>query len=166
MAIYQCDDFLKTLSNVKLIEMEDTALAVKNLQNKSTVKKAAIGSSLSAEIYGMTLAEKSIETNKNNFTRFLIVSKNENKDFNKTDKASIYLELNDQQGNLSKVLEVIAKNNINLLKVQSYPIAGSDWQYYLDLEYSVYRDFKTMLLQIEHHTANIKVLGNYKKGIK
>jgi prephenate dehydratase len=168
MAIYQCDDFLSSLSNVKLIEMEDTALSVKNLQTKSSIKKAAIGSSLSAEIYGMEIAKKSIETNKKNYTRFLIISKNETEDLNKTDKASIYLELDNQQGSLAKVLEIVAKNNINLSKVQSYPIVGSNWQYYfhLDLEYDVYRDFKTMLLQIEHHTTNIKVLGNYKKGIK
>ena len=168
MAIYQCEDFLNSLPNVKLIEMEDTALSVKNLQTKSTLKKAAIGSSLSAEIYGMELIKESIETNKKNYTRFLIISKDETEDLSETNKASIYLELDDQQGSLAKVLEVISKNNINLSKVQSYPIVGSNWQYYfhLDLEYDVYRDFKTMLLQIEHHTTNIKVLGNYKKGIK
>ncbi len=168
MAIYQCEDFLSQLPKAKLIEMEDTALSVKNLQTKSNLKKAAIGSSLSAEIYGMEIAKKSIETNKKNYTRFLIISKEEVQDLNKTNKASIYLELDHQKGSLAKVLEVISKNDINLSKVQSYPIVGSNWQYYfhLDLEYDVYRDFKTMLLQIEHHTTNIKVLGNYKKGIK
>ena len=168
MAIYQCDDFLSNLKGAKVIEMEDTALSVKNLQTKSPLKKAAIGSALSAEIYGMEIAKKSIETNKKNYTRFLIISKNETEDLSATNKASIYLELDDQQGSLAKVLEVISTNNINLSKVQSYPIVGSNWQYYfhLDLEYDVYRDFQTMLLQIEHHTTNIKLLGNYKKGIK
>jgi prephenate dehydratase len=168
MAIYQCEDFLISLPNAKLIEMEDTALSVKNLETKSTLKKAAIGSSLSAEMYGMDIAKKSIETNKKNYTRFLIISKKEPENLNETNKASIYLEIADQQGSLAKVLGIIAKNKINLSKVQSYPIVGSDWKYYfhLDLEYDVYRDFKTMLLQIEHHTTSIRILGNYKKGIK
>jgi len=168
MAIYQCDEFLKSLPNVKLVEMEDTALSVKNLDNNSNIKKAAIGSSLSAEIYGKEIIRKSIETNKKNYTRFIIISKEEVKELKDTNKASIYIEVANERGSLAKVLQVISNNDINLSKLQSYPIIGSDWLYYfhLDLEYVSYRDFQNMILQIEHHTTSIKVLGNYKKGIK
>jgi len=168
MAIYQCDAFLNALPNVKMVEMEDTALSVKNLNVKSRLKKAAIGSSLSAEIYGMEIIKKSIETNKENYTRFLIISKDEVQDKKNTNKASIYLELDHKKGSLAKVLQVINNNNINLSKLQSYPIVGASWQYYfhLDLEYDAYRDFNNMILQLEHHTTNFKVLGNYKKGTK
>lgn len=168
MAIYQCDDFLNALPHTKLVEMEDTALSVKNLKNKSSVKKAAIGSSLSAEIYGMEIIKKSIQTNKENYTRFLIISKDEVPDLKSTNKASIYLELDHTKGSLAKVLQIISDNNINLSKLQSYPIIGANWLYYfhLDLEYETYRDFNNMILQIEHHTTSIKVLGNYKKGTK
>jgi prephenate dehydratase len=168
MAIYQCDEFLNSLRNVKLIEMEDTALSVKNLKEKSRIKKAAIGSNLSADIYGMEIIKKSIETNKKNYTRFLIISRNEAEDLKNTNKASIYLEVAHEKGSLAKVLHVITNNNINLSKLQSYPIVGSDWLYYfhLDLEYDSYRDFENMTLQIKHHTISIKVLGNYKKGTK
>lgn len=168
MAIYQCDEFLNSLPGVKLVEMEDTALSVKNLSNKSSIKKAAIGSNLSAEIYKMEIIKKSIETNKKNYTRFLIISKNEVENLSETDKASIYLELDNEKGSLARVLQVITNNNINLSKLQSYPIIGSNWLYYfhLDLEYDSYRDFNNMIGEIEKHTASIKVLGNYIKGEK
>lgn len=168
MAIYQCDEFLNDLSDTKLVEMEDTALSVKNLKNKSSVKKAAIGSNLSAEIYGMEIIKKSIQTNKKNYTRFLIISKDGVQDLKSTNKASIYLELDDKKGSLAKVLKIISTNNINLSKLQSYPIIGSNWLYYfhLDLEYEIYRDFSNMILQIEHHTRSFNVLGNYKKETK
>lgn len=168
MAIYQCDDFLNALPTAKIVEMEDTALSVKNLQHNTTVKKAAIGSSLSAEIYGMEILEKSIQTNKKNYTRFLVIGKDEVEDLKSTDKASIYLELDHKKGSLAKVLQIISHNNINLSKIQSYPIIGSEWMYYfhIDLEYDAYRDFNNMILQIEHHTTSAKVLGNYKKGTK
>ncbi len=168
MAIYQCDDFLNSLTTTKIIEMEDTALSVKNLNNDPNVKKAAIGSSLSAEIYGMEILEKSIQTNKKNYTRFLVIANEYVTDLKKTDKASIYIELHHEKGSLSKVLQTISHNNINLTKIQSYPIIGSDWMYYfhIDLEYDTYRDFDNMILQIEHHTTSVKILGNYKKGKK
>ena len=67
---------------------------------------------------------------------------------------------------MAKVLNVIAKNNINLSKIQSFPIVGSNWRYYfhMDLEYDSYRDFNNMELQIKHHTEDIRIIGNYKKG--
>lgn len=169
MAIYQCDEFLNTMGGVHLIEKEDTALSVKNLANQTdNSTKAAIGSDLAADIYGMEIIKRSIETNKKNYTRFLIVSKNHNTDLENTNKASIYIVVNHTKGSLAKVLDLIAKNDINLSKLQSFPILGSNWQYYfhLDLEYDNYQDFKNTLKGIADYTEDIIILGNYKKGKK
>jgi prephenate dehydratase len=169
MAIYQCDQFLKTMNNIRLIEKEDTALSVKNLTNNpNDLTKAAIGSDLAAGIYGMEIIEKAIQTNKNNYTRFLVVSKTYNTDLENTDKSSVYIVVNHTKGSLAKVLDIIAKNNINLSKLQSFPILGSDWQYYfhLDLEYDSYQDFKNATTQIKDYIQDIIILGNYKKGVK
>ena len=73
MAIYQCYDFLNSLPNVKLVEKDDTAGSVKEIKEKNLQGKAAIASSLAAEIYGMEILAPSIETNKKNYTRFLII---------------------------------------------------------------------------------------------
>jgi len=168
MAIYQCETYLNSISNVKVVETEDTALSVKNLQNISNLKRAAIGSSLSAEIYKMNILEKSIETNKKNYTRFLIISNDASSNLEESNKASIYLELDNKKGSLANVLQIISANNINLSKLQSYPIIGSNWQYYfhLDLEYEEFSDFNNSIKQINPYISGIKILGNYIKGIK
>jgi len=169
MAIYQCDQFLKTMNGIRLIEKEDTALSVKNLAtNSNNTTKAAIGSDLAADIYGMEVIERSIETNKKNYTRFLVVSKEHNKDLENTNKSSVYIVVKHTKGSLAKVLDIIAKNNINLSKLQSFPITGSDWQYYfhLDLEYDKYQGFENTKSEIKNYIQDIIVLGNYKKGEK
>lgn len=166
MAIYQCDEFLKSIPNVKLVEMEDTALSVKELELDVHLKKAAIGSRLSSEIYKHEILREAIQTNKKNYTRFLVISKEATPELEKTNKASIYLQAKHEKGSLAKVLALIANVDINLSKLQSYPILGSDWEYYfhLDLEYESYADFKKMIVAITPHTSSIKILGNYKAG--
>lgn len=168
MAIYQCYDYLNSLKNVKLIETDDTAASVKRIKENDWQNKAAISSDLSASIYGMEVIASSIETNKQNYTRFLILSKTGVENVKDTNKASVYFSLNNSVGGLAKVLDIIAKNNINLTKLQSFPIVGSSWQYYFhsDLEYDAYRNFNNAILQLSNHTSQVKILGNYKKGIK
>jgi prephenate dehydratase len=167
MAIYQCDEFLKEyIPQAKLVEMEDTALSVKELDKNLHLKKAAIGSRLSAEIYGQEILKEAIQTNKKNYTRFLVISKTATLNLEETNKASISLQAIHEKGSLAKVLALIADANINLSKLQSYPILGSDWEYYfhLDLEYESYADFQKMIVTITPHTSSIKILGNYKAG--
>ncbi|MCB9360341.1 MAG: prephenate dehydratase [Flavobacteriales bacterium] len=168
MAIYQCSDFLSSFKNVKVIETDDTAASVKRIKDNNWTTKAAISSELSAAIYEMEILTSSIETNKENYTRFLILSKNEVENVKKTNKGSIYFSLSNDKGSLAKVLELIAKNNINLTKLQSFPIIGSSWQYYFhsDLEYEAYTNFNNLFLQLKNHTVEIKILGNYIKGQK
>lgn len=167
MAIYQCYDFLNSLSNVKLVEKDDTAGSVKEIKENNLQGKAAIASSLSADIYGMEILVPSIETNKKNYTRFLIISPEANSDLINTNKASLYFSVPHTTGSLSRVLAVIAYNNINLVKIQSYPIVGEDWQYYfyVDLEYDNIAVYEKMMKEISILTCELKVLGNYKKGI-
>ena len=168
MAIYQCSEFLSKLKNVKVIETDDTAASVKRIKENNWGKKAAISSELSASIYGMEILTSSIETNKANYTRFLILSKNEIEKMKGTNKASLYFSVENTKGSLAKVLELITKNDINPTKLQSFPIVGSSWQYYFhsDLEYSAYSNFNNLILQLNNHTTKVKILGNYKKGIK
>ncbi|MCB0410330.1 MAG: prephenate dehydratase [Flavobacteriales bacterium] len=168
MAIYQCGDFLSALKNIKVIETDDTAASVKRIKKNNWKTKAAISSDLSASIYGMEILAPSIETNKENYTRFLILSKNEVDKVKNSNKASVYFSVHNRKGSLAKVLELIAKNNINLTKLQSFPIVGKSWQYYFhsDLEYDAYSNFNNLMLQLSNHTTELKILGNYKKGIK
>lgn len=168
MAIYQCGDYLDTLSNIKVIEKEDTAGSVKEIKSNNWVNKAAIASGLSANLYGMEVITPSIETNKKNYTRFLIIGKNESKELAKTNKATLYFSAAHSKGSLAEILTDIANHDINLSKLQSYPILGKTWQYYfyVDLEYDSYKSYQKMIKSITEKTTELKVLGNYNKGIK
>lgn len=167
MAIYQCCDFLNTLPGIKLVEKEDTAGSVKEIKENNLTDRAAIASSLAADIYCMEILAASIETHKNNYTRFLIISPQANKEEATANKASLYFSVPHTTGSLSKVLAVIAFYNINLVKIHSYPIMGENWQYYfyVDLEFDNLELYQKMKEEISSLTRQLKVLGIYKKEI-
>lgn len=168
MAIYQCSEFLSNLKNVKLIETEDTAASVKKIKDNQWKDKVAISSSLSASLYDMEILASSIETNKENYTRFLIISTQNKIDLNLTNKASLYFSVNNSKGSLAEILDIIATYNINLSKLQSYPIMGIKWHYYfyVDLEYDNYQNYKDMIEKIKPRVKEVSILGNYKRGAK
>ncbi|MDR2475619.1 MAG: prephenate dehydratase, partial [Bacteroidales bacterium] len=139
IAIMQCQDFLNTLSKVKVIQGDDTATIARDISKASISGQAAICSQEAAEHYGLQILEKGIETNKRNFTRFLLMADHWNVD-NLTDKTSInksslVFSLTHNEGSLSQVLSVLSFYNMNLTKIQSLPIIGREWEYlfYVDL---------------------------------
>jgi prephenate dehydratase len=172
MAIEQCQEFLNPLrrNNIKLIDSEDTALSAKRIAMGQKYGVAAIASDLAAEIYGLKILARSIETNKRNFTRFLVISSDSNykehtlrKNLN---KASIDFKLPNENGSLSRVLSVLAYYKINLTKIQSLPIVGKEWEYmfYADLVYDDYKTYRLSLDAIRPLTIGLDVLGEYEQG--
>lgn len=168
MAIYQCREYLDSLDAIRLIEKEDTAGSVKEIKTNNWRNKAAIASTLAANIYDMEVLTPSIETNKQNYTRFLVVTKNEKFLESNPNKSSIYFSVPHQQGSLAKILTVISNYGINMSKLQSYPIVGEKWQYYfyLDLEYDDYNNYQNLYKELINNTTAIFTLGNYKNGLK
>jgi prephenate dehydratase len=172
MAIQQCHEFLNPLrrNNVRLIDSEDTALSAKRIGENKLRGTAAIASDLAAELYGLKILARSIETNKSNFTRFLVVSNEKSyheHTLSKTlNKASIDFKLPNENGSLSRVLSVLAFYKINLSKIQSLPIVGKEWEYmfYADLVYSDYKTYRLALDAIRPLTIDLDVLGEYEKG--
>ena len=128
MALMQCEDFLDTLSGVKIVEHEDTALAAKDISDYDMSDTAAICSTLAAKIYGLEILVEGIETNKRNFTRFLILAKGKMLEKvqmeNSINKSSIVFVLPHSEGRLSKVLSVLSFYGINLTRIQSLPLIG------------------------------------------
>ena len=172
MAIEQCHDFLNPLrrNHVKLIDSEDTALSAKRIKENNLRGIAAIASDLAAEKYGLKILARSIETNKRNFTRFLVVS-NEKTYLNHTkikhlNKSSISFKLPNENGSLSRVLSVLAFYKINLTKIQSLPVVGKEWEYmfYADLVYNDYKTYRLSLDAIRPLTIDLDILGEYEKG--
>lgn len=169
MALMQCEEFLDTLTGIKIVEHDDTALAARDIKEKNMRSTAAICSSLAAKIYGLDILAEGIETNKRNFTRFLILAKDdmlrEVQKENNINKSSLVFILPHNEGSLSKVLSVLSFYGINLTRIQSLPIVGREWEYqfYIDLTFSDYNRYKQSIDAIMPLISNLKVLGEYRE---
>ena len=166
MAIQQCFGFLDKY-NWKLVETEDTALSAKHIHQHRSKHIAAIASKLAADIYKLDMIAPNIHTLKNNYTRFLILQNQvQTIEVMDADKASINFHTDHSKGSLAKVLTVIAESGINLSKLQSFPIPGSDWKYsfHADLEFDSKIQFTNMIKVIKRITQDLKIYGVYKKG--
>lgn len=170
IALMQCTEYLDKLPNIKIVEHEDTALAAKDVAEKQLTATAAICSEKAAEIYGLNILAKGIETNKHNFTRFLIFANpwivDEIQINEVLNKSSIVFTLPHDEGSLSKVLSVFSFYGINLTKIQSLPIIGREWEYqfYVDLKFSDLTRYRQSLQAIRPLTNELKILGEYPEG--
>ena len=168
MAILQCIDFLEKY-NWKLIETEDTALSAKQVRQHKSKHIAAIAGKLAAELYGLQIIAPNIHTQKNNYTRFLVLQREELPgSIAGANKASINFFTNHTKGSLAKVLTKIAEGGINLSKLQSMPIPGSNFNYsfHADMEFEQTEQFYRAIEKIKPLTQGIKVYGIYKNGNK
>ena len=168
MAILQCQLFFDKYPGIKLIESIDTALSAKHIFDEKIIGRGAIASDLAAEKYGLEVLASGIETNKMNYTRFLIL-KEENgfsDKINSVNKASIHFALAHKSGSLSKILSILSYYDINLSKIQSLPIMGKDWEYlfYIDVIFEDYEWYKKSLEAIKPFTSDLGILGEYEKG--
>jgi prephenate dehydratase len=130
--------------------------------------KGAIASDLAAENFGLEILAAGIETNKMNYTRFLILKEN-NGDSNGSsliNKASVHFALAHKIGSLSKILSILSYYDINLSKIQSLPIMGKDWEYqfYVDVMFDNHEWYKKSLEAIRPFTSELGILGEYEKG--
>ena len=166
MALLQCMEFLEKY-NWKLIETEDTALSAKNLHQHHSKHIAAVASKLAADLFQLKNLVPNIHTLRNNYTRFLVLQLPEaSHEIADADKASIIFQTDHSKGSLAKVLSAIADGGINLSKLQSMPIPGSDWKYsfHADMEFKSLAQFNEVIKDITPITIDMKVYGIYKNG--
>ena len=168
MALMQCEDFLEKHKHLKAVESEDTAFSAKKIAEKRLKSIGAICSKLAAEKYGLEIIADGIETNKRNFTRFLIVAqpelaekmtKNEEKN-----KSSLVFTLPHEEGSLSSVLTILSFYKNNLTKIQSMPVIGKEWEYqfYINLTFENYTRYRQSLDAIRPLVSDFKIMGEYK----
>ena len=168
MALLQCQDFFKKHPHIHLEESDDTAAAAKRLSEHPEAGIAVIASEKAGQIFGLKAIAKGIEDNKRNYTRFLVLDAENNihTENNSINKASICFHLGHQIGALAKVLTALASENINLVKIQSLPLVGREWEYFfhIDMEFFYYENYKNGLKRIEPFTNDLKILGQYQRG--
>ena len=172
MALMQCEQFLHRHPNLKMVEKTDTAGSAEEIAKLGLRGHAAICGKLAAQLYGLNILEEGIETNKHNFTRFLVVADPWQVDelrqhhVNATNKASMVFTLPHTEGSLSQVLSILSFYNINLTKIQSLPIIGREWEYqfYVDVAFNDYLRYKQSIAAITPLTKELKLLGEYAEG--
>lgn len=168
MALLQCMEYLEKNPHWKLVETEDTALSAKHIHQYHSKHIAAIASKLAADLYQLQVGAPNVHTMKNNYTRFLVLQREKDAiQVENADKASVNFYTDHSRGSLVKVLSVIADGGINLSKLQSMPIPGTDFMYsfHADMEFDKIEQFEKVIESVRKVTENITVLGMYKKGI-
>lgn len=169
MALLQCQAFFEQHPHIRLVEADDTAAAARRISENILKGIGAIAGTHVAEIYNLKILAEAIETHKKNFTRFLVIEKAHDKGIiPNADKVSLYFTVSHQKGSLAKVLSQLADYDINLTKIQSLPIVGREWEYYIhvDMEFDSYKNYQNALSAIRPSLHEIKILGEYKRGIK
>lgn len=167
MALQQCYDFLDK-HKWKLVETEDTALSAKHVHQHKSKHIAAIASKLAADLFQLEVLAPNIQTLKNNYTRFLVLQRQDvAQPVNDANKASVNFHTDHSRGSLAKVLTKIAEGGINLSKLQSFPIPGSDFKYsfHADMEFDSIDQFETVIDEIKPLTEEVKIYGVYKRGL-
>lgn len=167
MALRQCEQYLQLHPKMKMVETYDTAGSAKMIAENNLVGHAAICGRYAAELYGLNVLEDDIQTNKRNFTRFLVVTDPCNatgfKNQKVVDKASIAFTLPHSQGSLSAVLVIFSFYGMNLTKIQSLPIIGREWEYrfYVNLTFNDYTRYRQSIDAVRPLISDFKILGEY-----
>lgn len=170
MALLQCEQYLDQFPLWRRIQSEDTASSAREVKAKNLTTSAAIASTASASLYGLTVIARGINTIKENYTRFLVVTLSDCSDFDiptsEVNKASMVFNVSHERGSLGKILKIIELYDLNMSKLQSYPIPEDPFSYnfHLDVEFDDVASFDAARLLMERHTEQFSVYGIYKNG--
>ncbi len=162
-ALSQCRNWLQqNLPKVRLESSSSTTAPILETKNKSV---GFIASEIAGRVYGLNILAKNIEDSKNNFTKFYLISPDINKEFQKKLKAKrtlILFAVYDRVGILRDILDVFAKNKLNLTSLHSVPSHLRPWDYFFFLEVDILypcSKIKRVIKQIERYCPIIRVLG-------
>jgi len=166
-AINQCADFLGSLTGVKIIPVENTAVAAQMVAQSGRTDVAALSSRSCAELYGLVCLKASVQDKGNNRTRFICITKNLEV-YPGADKTSIMMVLSHKPGALYRVLARMYVLGINVTKLESRPIPDRDFEFmfYFDLETSIYsEEFVQLMCELDELCEEFKYLGSYSEVV-
>ncbi len=166
VSFMQCNEYLeKYFPKAERKELGDNAKVAKLINDGKITYAAAISNLRSSELYGLQVIDKGIESNKKNYTRFLILSKHGNPT-EIANKASICFEVGHFYGALASVLDIFAKHKINLNKIQSIPINGKPTEYtiHVDIEWDKPENYDKAIHQVLKSASSLSILGEYKRA--
>ena len=167
-ALAQCSEKIQKL-DLDILIGADTAGSAKTISDKKIYDTAAIASSLAGNIYGLKVIDENFANSSNNITRFYIMSKNENLDFdkNKSFISSFLFSVKNTPGSLFKVMGGFATNNVNMIKLESYNY-GANFiitQFYCEIEgHPDQENTKYALDDMYHYCSKVRKLGVFEKS--
>ena len=162
-AIGQCSEFLKSLPGVKVTVCENTAMAAQMVSQSDRTDIAAISAPICAQLYSLSLLKTDISNSDSNFTRFICIAKNL-EIYPGANKMSLMLNVQHKPGALYNMIAKFAALGLNLTKLESRPIAGTDFEFmfYFDLDASVYDETALKLLsELDEGPETFTYLGSY-----
>ncbi len=173
IAILQCREFLQDFPKIQVLEKNDTAACAKEIADLKLQDTVAIAGLPAAKTYDLEVLESRIETNKKNFTRFLVLSAKK-MEIPEANKASLVFQVKNEIGSLAQVLAIFAKNHLNLSKIQSIPVLGKPnrYNFYIDIGWNnslenpkkPSQDYTQSILEILPFISNLTVLGIYRNN--
>lgn len=169
VALLQCQNFFSKHPNIRQVESIDTALSAKEIAEGNILHRATVASKEAAEYYGLDILATNIHDNEKNFTRFLALRPRKEDVVHPTaTKASFSFRAFHEPGSLATVLSIIGEHGINLTKIQSIPVVGEAWRYYMyvDVEFADYDIYMHMIQAIQPHVRDLYILGEYPRGDK
>lgn len=171
MALLQCSEFLES-HGWRLVESADTALSAAELQRSGSRTTAAIAGTLAAELFDLDIIAPDIHTARNNYTRFLILEQCDRASFSPemsdcgANKASLYFKLPDTSGSLYQALGALEGLNINMSKLQSYPIPDQPFHYmfHTDMTFEKIENFRIALAHMRAMGVEVHIYGVYNEN--
>lgn len=164
-AIAQCSKFLTSLPRCHVESYFDTAMAARKVRDDADLSQAAIASAFAAEIYGLKILKRDLANQKENYTRFVIISpETVTCDPQLNCKTSLIFATVDEKGELLKCLNLLGDNGINMTKLESRPRMGHPWQslFYLDIEGNKEEPrIEDALRKLQKKAQYFKNLGSY-----
>jgi prephenate dehydratase len=166
IAIRQCVDFFYEYPNIQVKESTDTAACAKKIRDEQLTDTVAIANMLAAKLYGLEILERRIESNKKNYTRFLILTETTKAQNTEANKASLSFQVGNEVGSLAKILNIFAEQQVNLSKIQSMPVLGkrNEYNFYVDIEWADQKAYETAIRQVLKYAVNFTIMGEYLKN--
>ncbi len=164
VALRQCGDFLAQHPGIRPVVAHDTAGAIQELMAGGTEYDAAIGPALAVQLYGAVLLHRGVEDHRNNFTRFLVIAREEEDTTAEADKASLIFTLSHRPGALHGALGIFAAESLDLTRLESRPIPGRPWEYrfHADVRITGSGDFDRALAELRRMAPEVQLLGRYR----
>ena len=162
-ALMQCSKYLESHRDWEKHSLKNTAMSAQKIKEDGKKNKAAIASTLTADIYGLKVLDEAIQNNKNNYTKFIIVANKKIFEL-RANKISISFEVPHESGSLYHKLSHFIYNGINMNKIESRPVQGKAWEYrfFVDIEGNLNdAAVQNALRGLAEETIRLKILGNY-----